>query len=218
MPDLEMIFPSEPIYDIPWLLPDMQAQGVALPYKTWGSVGRTKQMPGTYFFYTDDRHFNKLLVEPSQILASGCQVAVEPNISCSLASPRALVIAQVFKKRYVNRYWQSLGLQTIVDVNVPVEFQDLVLLGVPHSWRIYATRGYSAQPEAVLAEYELARYHADGDITFIVYAGGKDIEKLCKANGWVYLEDDQDVARGRKGYTPTAKQLEKTKVARPVTV
>ena len=199
MPDLEMIFPSEPIYDIPWLLPDMQAQGVALPYKTWGSVGRTKQMPGTYFFYTDDRHFNKLLVEPSQILASGCQVAVEPNISCSLASPRALVIAQVFKKRYVNRYWQSLGLQTIVDVNVPVEFQDLALLGVPRTWQTFATRGYSDRPEALLQEYAMCQRHSIRQVNFIVYAGGKDIEKLCKDHHFVYVHDQQDVARGRVG-------------------
>ena len=214
----DYIFPSEPLYDIPWLDPNMQAVAPVIPYRGWGTIGRTKNFPGMYHFYVDDRYFKTLLKEPSQILDSNAVVAIEPNISTSLYTPKALIIESIYWKRWVNRVWQSFGLQTIVDVNVPSGHQDLVLLGVPHSWRIYATRGYSAQPEAVLAEYELARYHADGDITFIVYAGGKDIEKLCKANGWVYLEDDQDIARGRKGYTPTAKQLEKTKVAIPVTV
>ncbi len=214
----DYIFPFEPNYDIPLLDATMQAKAPVLPYRGYGTIGRNKHFPGMYHCYVDDRYFQALVKEPTLILNSGCQVAIEPNISSSLYTPKALLLETIYWKRWTNRVWQSFGLPTIVDVNVPSGHQDIVLLGVPHEWRIYATRGYSQQPEAAIAEWEMCRYHADGDIIFIVYAGGKEIEKLCKDRGWVYLEDDQDVVRGRKASGSKAKQTDTTKASVPVTI
>ncbi len=213
----DYIYPSEPLFDIPWLDTNMQALAPTIPYRGWGTIGRNKPFPGMYHCYVDDRYFKTLVQNPDQLLASGCKVAIEPNISSSLYTPRALFIETIYWKRWVNRVWQSLGIQTIVDVNVPSGLAEYALLGVPEDWKIYSTRGYSNAPEAAIAEYQMCRNHATQSITFVVYAGGKVIEDLCKEYGWVYLHDDTSICRGREDYPKDSRVKDMRKVSDTVT-
>lgn len=197
----DYIYPSDNDYDIPLLLSECQAPSITIPFRGWGTQSRTKKFPGTYHCYVDDRHFRGLMQHPEKLVETECSVAIEPNFSCSLYTPRALVIEGIYWKRWINRVWQSLGVKTVVDVNVPAQFRDLVLLGVPHEWQIYATRGYSDRSEALDAEYMMCLNHCSApSITFIVYAGGEKIKAKCQQNGWLYVPDDQAICRGKEAY------------------
>jgi hypothetical protein len=162
-------------------------------------------MPGTFHFYVDDSRFTALLRDPKRILESGCSAACEPNVTTFETTPRHEVVHAIGRKRAVARTWQDLGVPVFVDLNVPRRCHDLALLGVPKGWLAFATRGYSARPEDLEAEYELAREHARGEPLLLVVGGGAGIEALCRElPGAVYVSDyhAQRRAVASKSLTP----------------
>lgn len=193
-------FPTDNEWDIPTLNADMQGDFVDMPFQPWGAKGRKLKMPGTYHFYVDDYRFNALWRgnNPNQVVESGCKSVVEPNITVSLTSPKAYVIASTFCKRWLARYWQEMGIRVFVDLNVPTEFSDITLAGLPDDWRAFSTHGYTDRLEATHREYQLATWHyGSDDIIFIVYGGGKNVQEESKHMGWIWIPEASDAKRGK---------------------
>ena len=180
-------FAGDSDYDIPVLDKSLQPSLLPVPFLPWGCQSRNKFMFGTWHFYVEDHKFDSLWKNPGLVFPSQCLALVEPNWTITLPCPRAAVLYQVFRKRLMARYWQSQGLNVIVDLNVHLDYMDYNLIGVPTGWRAYACRG-SWDIEGLLTRWAIAKSHAGtDDILFIVYAGGKQVESLARIHGWCYF-------------------------------
>lgn len=180
-------FSGDSEYDIPVLDKTLQPSLISLPFLPWACQSRKKFMYGTWHFYVEDEKFNSLWRFPKSLLDSMPTSFVEPNWTIDLPSPRAVVLYQIYRKRLLARYWQSFGLSVFVDLNIHLDYMDYNLIGVPSGWRAYACRG-SWDTEGLLSRYTIAKSHAGtDDILFVVYAGGKSVEKLAQLNGWCYF-------------------------------
>lgn len=174
-----MIHPTDNQWGVPELPLTADPRGIIDPVVAWGSVGRERQMPGTWHFYVDDYRFAKLLAEPLRLLQTGCTAACEPNISAFEQTARWEALATIGRKRAIAATWAAHGLKVVVDLCFPVEHRTLALLGVPHGWTTYATRGYADRPDELVAEWELARHHSGGSAILMVVGGGEPIAHLC---------------------------------------
>lgn len=171
----DAVWPSDNVYGIPTLLSSMQADAVDVPVVVWGSVSRKKRMKGTWCFYTDDYRFEGLWSDPSKLLETGCVSVVEPNFGICDDFPVAVVMWQVYRKRWLARHWQGQGVRVFVDLNTSRYFAEDNLLGVPRGWAAFATRGYDAMLGKLKSELSLARSVCGGwdGLLFVVYGGGQ---------------------------------------------
>lgn len=205
----DALFPTDNDLGIPALDPSMQAHFLTLPFTRWGEISRASIMPGTYHFYTDDYKFNALWRDPTPVVNSECYAAVEPNFSTNDAMPIAVGVYQIYRKRWLARYWQRFGVRVFADLNVSAKFRGINLLGVPLGWRAWLTRGMSKRASLVLEDYELACEHAGtNDVLFVVYGGGQDVYELCKSRGLVWLPENMHVKEGRKWATAAVAEVE----------
>jgi len=191
----DALWASDNDYDIPLLDIEMQADAVDLPLSIWGSLKRTARMNGTWAFYTDDYRFEELWRDPSPVVNTQAINIVEPNFSTTAQMPFAVCLYNIYRKRWLARWWQSRGLRVFVDLNVHPKLYEVNLLGVPQGWKSYATRGYSAQLDLLEREYELARAHAGSTPLFVVYGGGKAVQEHCKANGLIWFDEVMNYGR-----------------------
>lgn len=200
----DAVWPSDNDLGIPLLDINMQARALDQPWAIWGATSRKARMQGTWLFYTEDYRYEALWIDPAPVLATRCQAAVEPNFSCYENMPPAVAIWQIYRKRWIARWWQSRGVRIFADLNVAVNHYDLNLLGIPAGWRAFATRGYSARIDATHQEYaqacRIASAGSKEPITplFVVYGGGKAVKEECRLHGWLWLQEDMDTAKGRE--------------------
>lgn len=192
----DYLWPSANEWDIPDLLPGMQAIGVDMPVNRWGAEARTARFNGTYHFYTDDYRFTGLWKNPRLVVESGCKAAIEPNYSTSDMTPKSVVLWGIYRKRWLARYWQANGIRIFVDLAIDPKFRDINLLGVPRGWRAYATYIYETEhkdhPTWLQTDFEIACEHAGTDaLLFLVYGGGKEVEQICKERSWFYVPGHQ---------------------------
>jgi hypothetical protein len=191
------LYPSSNEWDVPALRLDMQPTCVPSPVLPWGSVARSRHMPGTWSLYVSDARFSALLRHPERLAETGCGAAVEPNISIYDQSPRAEVLWATYRKRLCVRTWQDLGLPTFVDLNVPARHRELCMLGVPRGYRAFASRGYSRCPEDLVEEHAQATAWAGGEPLFLVVGGSPRIEALCRElPGAVFAPDHRRELHG----------------------
>jgi len=184
-------------WDIPVLLPQWQADALDLPVNKWG-VGRKIMGSGTIHFYTQDMKFEYLWKNPQGLINYGCVNAVEPNFSTNAQMPKALVLYQTYRKRWMARYWQSKGIRIFVDLHVIPEWEEMNLLGVPRGWRAYASKGLVAQQDTLLPLFKTAQAHAEReDILFVVIGGRDSIKELCLQHGWVHVPEHQQLVHGK---------------------
>ena len=188
-PAPDIIFPSDNEFGIPTLDAEMQATDFIAPLGIWGNTKRSARFEGTWAFYTEDYRFERLWKEPGQVVATGAVAAVEPNFSCYAEMPVAVGLYQIYRKRWIARYWQRHGIRVFVDLNVSPHFYEYNMLGVPAGWGAYATRGYSARLEWTEREYEMAQERAGGDVLFLVYGGGKAVQAACVDHGWLWVPE-----------------------------
>lgn len=196
----DAIFPTDNEYGIPLLKASLQPSMLVSPFCAWGEKAgaRTRRISGTWHFYTEDYRFQALWSDPSPVLNSGCVAIVEPNFSCYTDMPMAVGLYRIYQKRWLARFWQEHGVKVLVDLNVAPPFAALNLLGVPHGWRAWATRGYAGRLEDTAAELAIAREHAGtDDLLFVVYGGGKAVRAWCQQHGVVWFPEQRDLARGR---------------------
>jgi hypothetical protein len=185
-------FTSDNEWGIPLLDINMQCSKEHMLIERWGRIARhNTRMPGMWHFYTDDYKFTGVWKDPDVVPRTGCTAAIELNYTTSFSHPKAEVIYNIWRKRWLARYWQTKGIHTVVDMNVELPFWDLNFLGVPKGWSSYATRWY-ANFNDVEIQYKKAQEHAEkNDITFFVFATKtKDVEEVCKEKGWINVKMD----------------------------
>ena len=192
----DAIWPTDNKFGIPLLSIDRQADALEIPVEIWGAKKRGTGC-GTLAFYTEDYRFAALWSKPDDIMRAGAASFVEPNFSIYQDFPLAVALWRTYQKRWLARYWQSLGMRCFVDLNVNPNYYDVNLLGVPKGWKAYATRGYSDRLEYTGQELGMAKEHAGtDDIMFVVYGGGKQVKAWCEDNGAVWISEDMDRAKG----------------------
>ena len=193
----DAIWPTDNEWGIPLLDTNLQATAIDLPFKAWGSISLKTRMSGTWHFYTEDYRYEALWRDPSPVANTRCANIVEPNFSCYDQMAPAFALFQIYRKRWLARWWQSLGIHVFVDLNVAEPFYDINLLGVPKGWKAWATRGYNDRIDSTEREYQMAVERAGTtSILFVVYGGGKKVQELCQSKGWMWFAEQQKDAKG----------------------
>lgn len=186
----DRLYDSDNEYDIPNLLMEQQPErGLLLPFAAWGADSRLRKDIATYCFYVEDYRFEAIWKDPTIVINSGCAAVVEPNLSLFDTTPIAFGLQQIYKKRWIARYYQECGIKVYADLNVARKFQNYNMLGIPRGYNAFATRGYTDRIEYLLEEIEVARQISGlQKPNMIVYGGGAKIESIAKENGLIYVE------------------------------
>lgn len=186
----DAIFPHNAKWEIPILRIDKQADFVDLPVRGWGTVSRRNKFQGTWHFYVDDTRFLALWKHPDTLLKTRAVSVVEPNFSTDWQMPLPVVLYRIYQKRWLSRYWQENNIRVFVDLNVPDNWVEYNLIGVPLGWRSYATAANERKPDLLMKQANLAIKHAESDdIRFLVYGGTNNTAKICEENNWVHVRD-----------------------------
>jgi hypothetical protein len=197
----DAIWESDNPYGIPRLDINLQANALDQPAEQWMSraQGRKRKQTGTYLFYVDDEKFTALWRDPSPLINSACVTVGELNYTLTDDTPRALGLYQTYKKRWISRFLQSEGIRIMVDMNVSQGWQKANLLGIPHGWKAYSTRGYTHYLDNLISQYHLAQNHS-GVINplFVVYGGGIKVRQLCQDMAWIHVAEQRDEINERK--------------------
>ena len=190
----DAIWPTNNEWGVPLLDGNLQAKALAAPFGLWGALKRKSRMCGTWFFYTEDYRFEALWEDPSGVVNTKCVAVVEPNFSCYAEMPMAVGLWQIYRKRWLARYWQSFGIQIFADLNVNPKFYELNMLGIPQGWKAWATRGYVERWDDTVREYEMACERAGTDsILFVVYGGQQSTMPIkCQERGWLWVMEEMD--------------------------
>ncbi|MGD0953103.1 MAG: DUF4417 domain-containing protein [Methanotrichaceae archaeon] len=226
----DALFPSSNPEGIPDLLKSMEADFVDVPIP-WGSVrryGGSGYQGRTISFYVSDErfaalgnaveygsHFRQLWERCDAIWKSGAPSFCEVNFSTSNALPRAHALWQIYKKRYLSRYFQKRGMRCFADLNVSSKWQELNLLGVPLGYRAFSTkihRSTSLQELTDQAAYAESIRGSD-DLLFLVVANRSEVESLCKKCGWVYVDEGKSAVWSKRQSNKTRSlQAEKPRI------
>lgn len=198
----DTVWPSDNDFGIPLLDLNLQADALDLPVVLWGSGQgvslRLTHMRGTWNFYTEDWRFRALWTNPTPVTNSGCVNVFEPNFSVYRDMPRVCALWQIYRKRWLARYWQSFGLRVFVDLNVAPAYAEDNHLGVPAGWRAFCTRGSAGGLASTAQEFAWAKQCAGtGSLLFVVYGGGRAVKAWCQEHGVLWVPEDRDVAEGR---------------------
>lgn len=185
----DCIYDSSNELEIPNLRIDRQAGKLELPFAPYGADSRLRKDVTTYHFYVDDYRFEAIWKDPSKIINSNIKSIVEPNLSLFDTTPIAYGLHQIYKKRWISRYFQECGILVYADLNVSSKFKECNKLGIPSGYNAFFTRGYSDREEYLKQEIEVAKEISGLDIpNLIVYGGGSNIRKICIDNSLVYVE------------------------------
>lgn len=194
----DCVWPTNNGLDVPTLDGSLQAGYGDFPLIKWGFGRRSARVEGCYHFYTDDYKFSALWGDPSPVVRSGCSAIVEPNYSTNEQMPAAIALYHIYRKRWLARYWQSLGIRTWVDMCVAVRFQCTNLLGIPAGWGSYMTRAYGEQIGTLEQELALAEERCgENELRFVVYGGGKLVRRWCEIKGLLHVPETMHVFDGR---------------------
>lgn len=185
----DCLYPANNMYDIPTLLPDMQAKEVALPFIPYGAEARTAKGVATYHFYVDDYRFENVWNQPNSLIKDSLIAIVEPNLSLYDTTPISYGLHLIYKKRWLARYLQGKGVLVYADLNVSPKFAGYNILGLPDGWNAFFTRGYAQRVEYLESEYAIAQKVSGQQApNFIVYAGGQLVKKWCAEHNVLYIE------------------------------
>lgn len=185
----DCLYESNNEFDIPNLLLDKQAGKLQLPFAPWGADSRLRKDVATYHFYVDDYRFEAIWKDPIKVLTSGVRALVEPNLSVYDTTPIAYGLQQIYKKRWISRYFQECGILVYADLNVSVKFKEYNKMGIPKGYNAFFTRGYAGRIEYLKQELEVAREISGLETpNLLVYGGGDEIRKFCIKHSLVYVE------------------------------
>ena len=161
---------------------------VELPIDPWGVEGRYKKHMNAYHFYVDDYRFERLFKDPIALLMSGCKQIVEPNCSIHDNTPKPFALWQIYRKRFLARYFQECGVQVFADLNVSHRFAEFNRLGIPDGYNAFFTRGVSGWQNHLDLNLEMAQRISGLDHPNLnVYGGGSDIEEWCYKHQVAYF-------------------------------
>jgi hypothetical protein len=222
----DCLFPSSNSEGIPDLLLSMQGDLLDAPL-AYGSVRRTGDYRGrTVHFYVDDSRFNvlgnaveyggafwKLWERPERIVTSCAPSFCEVNFSTSNTLPRAHALWQIYKKRYLSRYFQEKGMRCFVDLNVASRWQDENLLGIPLSWRAFSTKVHRSTTLEELTDQAgyAESIRGSDDLLFVVFSNRSEVRELCQRQGWVYCDEGKSIFGLRESNKTRSLQSERIK-------
>jgi len=185
----DVLYESNNEFEIPNLLLDKQAGKLELPFAGFGLV-RRQSLVKTIHFYIDDYRFDSIWKNPAKILTENISAIVEPNTSLFDTTPIAYGLQQIYKKRWIARYWQECGIKIYADLNVSSKFYEYNRMGIPEGYNSFATRGYADRLQYLKAELNIAQdISALQTPNLIVYGGGSKIKKFCMENSLLYIHD-----------------------------
>lgn len=185
----DCIYPSDNLFDIPVLDKNEQAGRLILPLAPYGADSRLRKGIGTYHFYVEDYRFEAIWKDPIKVLASGCQAVVEPNLSLFDTTPIAYGLQQIYKKRWIARYFQECGIKVYADLNVSPKFYDYNRMGIPDGYNAFFTRGYTDRIDRLEEEIQQAKDISGLECpNLIIYGGGKKVKDVAIAHNLVYVE------------------------------
>ena len=144
----DCLYESNNEFDIPNLLLEEQAGKLLLPFAPWGADSRLRKDVATYHFYVDDYRFEAIWKDPIKVLTSGVKALVEPNLSVYDTTPIAYGLQQIYKKRWISRYFQECGIKVYADLNVSVKFKEYNKLGLPKAVSYTHLDVYKRQTES----------------------------------------------------------------------
>jgi len=178
----DVLYESNNEFEIPNLLLDKQAGKLELPFVGFGLV-RRQSLAKTIHFYIDNYRFDSIRKNPAKILTENISAAVEPNTSLFDTTPIAYGLQQIYKRRWIARYWQECGIKIYADLNVSSKFYEFNRMGIPEGYNAFATRGYADRLQYLKAELNIAQ-NISGLQTpnLMVYGGGAKIKKFCMEN------------------------------------
>lgn len=186
----DCLYESNNEFDIPNLLLEKQAGKLQLPFAPWGADSRLRKDVATYHFYVDDYRFEAIWKDPVKVLTSGVKALVEPNLSVYDTTPIAYGLHQIYKKRWISRYFQECGLMIYADLNVSTKFKDFNKMGIPSGYDAFFTRGYSDRLGYLEDELQTAIQISGKDSpNLLVYGGGDKIREFCVKHSLVYFQD-----------------------------
>ena len=186
----DVLYPADNDFEIPTLDIAMQAGRLELPLSPWGAEARSRTQMSTYHFYVDDYRFNRLFKDPAQLLASGCKAIVEPNCSLHDQTPIAFGLNSIYKKRYLARYCQEVGIRVYADLNVAEKFRVYNKMGIPKGYNAFATRGLDGWMESLANDLKDAQEISGLEVpNLIVYGGGMEVKRFCQEHGLLYVSD-----------------------------
>lgn len=204
----DWVFPANNALEIPTLRLDRMASAILAPSACWGTVSRRETRNiSTWHFYTDDYRFEALWKSPGAVVATGARICVEPNFSALSEMPWPVGWYNLYRKRWIARWWQDQGIDIIADLHVGEKYSAWNWLGLPPGWRSFAVRGSAQDPQAALKAYAAAREFAGTpDILFYVYGGGIAQARALRDAGMpCVMADhyrDQDASRWLAGASP----------------
>ncbi|HBG40235.1 MAG TPA: hypothetical protein DDW85_02325 [Porphyromonadaceae bacterium] len=185
----DCLYESNNEFEIPNLLKQKQAGKLLLPFAPWGADSRLRKDVATYHFYVDDYRFEAIWKDPIKVLTSGVRALVEPNLSLFDTTPVAFGLHQIYKKRWISRYFQECGILVYADLNVSVKFREYNKFGIPKGFNAFFTRGYSDRIEYLKIEHQIAKDISGLDTpNLLVYGGGDKVREYCIENSLVYVE------------------------------
>lgn len=195
----DTVFPTDNHLEIPVLRRDMQADFIDLPVAGWGATSRKDRMRGTWHFYVDDEKFSRVWKHPETVLKTKAIACVEVNFSTHDQMPLAAGTYQIFRKRWLSRYWQEQGMPIWVDLNVADKFVEVNLLGVPQGWKSFATHAVDSRLIDLEYHVKIAADHS-GDFRMLVYGGASGVAEFCKQHdNLVHIPDARWAARKKDG-------------------
>ena len=128
------IFPSSNSYGIPDMLPCEEIPAELVPYGTQVRRSYAQTKGKCVHFFLDDYQFESVWNRPQKTLQPIINVgtAFSPDFSLFIGYPRALQIYNVYRNRWLGRYWQSHDVEVIPTIawGEP-ETYDFCFLGVP---------------------------------------------------------------------------------------
>lgn len=185
----DTVYESNNELEIPNLLLEHQAGKLIVPFAPWGADSRLRKDVATYHFYVDDYRFEAIFKDPIKVLTSGVRFLAEPNLSLYDTTPIALGLYNIYRKRWIARYFQECGIGVYADLNVAKKFAKYNRLGIPDGYNAFMTRGYSDRIEYLKSEHQIAKEISGKDIpNLIVYGGGDKIKDYCIKNSLIYVE------------------------------
>lgn len=128
------IFSSSNKYGIPDLLPCLEIPEELIPYGTQVRRSYAQTKGKCVHFYLDDYQFESMWTRPYKTLQPMINIgtALSPDFSLFLGYPRALQIYNVYRNRWLGRFWQSHDVEVIPTISWgEPETYDFCFLGVP---------------------------------------------------------------------------------------
>lgn len=128
------IFESNNKYGIPEMLPELEIPKDLIMYGTEVRRSYAQTRGKTAHFFLDDYKFEPLWNKPIKTLQPILNIgsALSPDFSLYVDYPRALQIFNVYRNRWLGRFWQEQGVSVIPTIAWSDESSfDFCFCGVP---------------------------------------------------------------------------------------